>query len=259
MDHREKLKVVEEICRLIGSWYKDAILVGLVSGSVARGEDTAYSDLEVIFVTRDQVRLPGMSPDGYREFLLSGLQTQIEFRTKDEVVSERLTHVGPYWPFQVWVYLEPHVCFGERETVNTTLTEFRQRVTVLPDSVFQEAAGHALLWVRGHLGKIRNAHDQADDARAAQAAEWMGYEVAGFVALVNRRYYAHADFRWLQESESFPVLPDDYHELMVRLHLARERVEILQVAQKLYSECASLATRHGIQMETHQRIEELIP
>jgi hypothetical protein len=257
MDHREKLKVVEEIGRVIGSRFGHEILLGLVSGSVARGEDTAYSDLEVIFVTRNRVRLPGMSPDGFREFLLGDLQTQIEFRTKEEVISERLTHVGPYWPFQVWIYLEPHVFYGEQETVAATTTEFRKRVAALPDSAFREAAGHALLWVRGHLGKVRNAHDQGDDARAAQAAEWMGYEVAGFVALANRRYYTHADLRWLEESKSFPLLPNDYHKLMLQLHLGRDRAEALEAAQTIYNACAGFAARLGIRMEAHERLEGL--
>ena len=257
MDHRGKLEVANEIGRFIRAKFGEAILVGLLSGSVARGEDTEHSDLEVVFVTGKHVRLPGMSPDGFREFLLRDLQTQIEFRTKEEVISERLTHVGPYWPFQVWIYLEPHVFYGAQEIVDTTVTEFRRRVGELPDSVFREAAGHALLWVRGHLGKVRNAHDEEDDARAAQAAEWMGYEVAGFVALVNRRYYLHADLRWLKESESFRSLPDDYRELMVRLHSARNRIETLQAAQDLYSACTALAMKRGIRMETHERLEEL--
>lgn len=223
---------------------------------MARGEDTEYSDLEMIFVTRRSVRVPGMSPDGYREFLLDDLQTQLEFRTKAEVF-EILEHVGPYWPVQVWVYLEPKVIYGNREIVERTVSEFRERVARLPDIAFRKAAGHALIWVRGHLGKVRNACEQGDDPRAGQAAEWMGYEAASFVALVNRRYYRHADFRWLEESKEFPLLPKDYHALMVRLHLARSRPDILEAATELYDACAALAQRGGIEMERIRSLDDL--
>lgn len=184
---------------------------------------------------------------------MKDLQTQIEFRTKEEAL-QHLTEIGPYWPFQVWFLLEPRALCGAPDVVASTVSEFRKSVADLPDSVFQKAAGHALMWVRGHLGKVHNACEEGDDARTAQVAEWMGYEIAGFVALVNRRYYAHSDLRWLRESDSFPLLPEHYHELVHRLHTARDRATILGAALRLYSGCAALAASRGISIE---RIEGL--
>ena len=256
MDHDGKVRVAEEIARRVRERFGEAILFGTFSGSVARGEDTERSDLEIVFVTRDKIRLPGMSPDGYREFMFRGLQTQIEFRTRDEVL-ETLTNVGPYWPIQVWMYLEPRLIWEPARTAQEALAEFRQRVSELPDSTFQRGAGHALLWLRGHLGKVRNAFDEGDDARTAQATEWLGYEIACFVALVNRRYYLRSDLRWLRESDSFPYLPKNYPALMMEMHRARNRKEILHTASELCAACEDLARAHDIQVETIDRLEDI--
>ncbi len=196
-----------------------------------------------------------MSPYGYREFLLGDLQTQFEFRTKSEVLG-LLAQVGPYWPMQVWLYLEPHVVCGDPRTVERTVAEFRRRVAGLPDRSFRKGAGHALLWVRGQLAKVRNACEAGDDARAAQASEWMGYEVARFVALANRRYYRYADSRWLEESRDFPLLPEGYRGRMARLLLSRDREELLRTASQLYDGCVALAAEQGIPMERFEAMDQ---
>lgn len=256
MDHDDKVRVAEEIARRVVERFGQTILFGTLSGSVARGEDTERSDLEIVFVTRDRIRLPGMSPDGYREFLFRGLQTQIEFRTRDEVL-ETLSNVGPYWPIQVWMYLEPRLIWDAARTAQETLAEFRRRVSELPDSTFQKGAGHALLWVRGHLGKVRNAFEEGDDARTAQVTEWLGYEIACFVALVNRRYYLRSDLRWLRESDSFSHLPKNYRALMMQMHRARDRGEILRTATELCAACEDLAKAHHIEVETIDRLGDI--
>lgn len=256
MDHDGKVRIAEEIARRVAARFADTILFGALYGSVARNEDTEFSDLELVFVTREEIRLPGMSPDGYREFVYRNLQTQIEFRTKREAL-DLLTHIGPYWPVQVSKFLEPRVIWGDTHTAEETVAEFRRRVEELPETAFKKGAGHALLWIRGHLGKVRNAHDEGDDARTAQAAEWFGYEIACFVALVNRRYYLRSDLRWLRENESFSKLPKDYQQLMVRMHRARDRKEVFQAASDLCRSCEVLAAREGIDVETIGSFEEI--
>lgn len=94
MDQKAKVRLAEEIGQRIRKKYGEVVLFGTLSGSVARGEDTELSDMEVVFLTRDKIRLPGRSPDGLREFLYRGLQLQIEFKTKEEAL-ENLRQVNP--------------------------------------------------------------------------------------------------------------------------------------------------------------------
>jgi hypothetical protein len=256
MDHEGRMRIANEIARRVGARFGDTILFGTLSGSVARNEDAEHSDLEVVFLTTREIRLPGMSPDGYREFVYRGLPTQIEFRTKEEALG-LLTHVGSYWPVQVWKFLEPRVICGVASTTDRIVGEFRSRVEGLPEETFRKAAGHALLWIRMHLGKVKNAFAEGDDARTAQAAEWLGYEVACFVALVNRRYYLRSDLRWMRESESFPKLPDDYRDLMMRMHLARDREDVQRTVSDLCAACEALAAREGIRVETVEGLDEV--
>lgn len=131
------------------------------------------------------------------------------------------------------------------------MAEFRRTVEALPAEDFRRGAGHALLWMWGHVRKVQNALDVGDEARAAQAAEWGGYVVAAFVALVNKRYYTHSDLRWLKESASFPLLPRDFEVLMRKAHLARRGKEILAAYPGLWRACETLASAQGISMESH--------
>jgi hypothetical protein len=256
MDHESKVKVAEEIGRIVGNKFGETILYGFLSGSVARGEDTELSDLEVVFVTNDKIRIPGMSSDGYREFIFKDLQVQIEFRTRDEA-EEAVVAVGPYWPIEVAYFLDPQIMFGEKESGEAIASEFRKRVSSLPDSAFQKAAGHSLLWVRDSCRKVLNACDERDEMRAVQSASGMCDEASKFVALANRRYYYRADARMSEESKSFPKLPSNFHTLLEQLTLARGVDDIRATAIGLWSTCEALAASEEIVIESYESLKDL--
>ena len=255
-DHSAKMELAEEIGRRVGTRFGMSVLFGCVTGSVARKDDTPRSDLDTMFLTQEKIRLPDMSPDGYREFVYQGLKTQIEFRTKEEAV-EILRNAGPYWPFQVKDFLEPQIIFGSPEIVAETTDEFRRLLETLPDTTFSKGAGHALLWARASLAKIRNAHEVGDGARAVQAAVGMAGDIAAFVALSNRRFYSYADLRQLEESRGFPVVPSNHGTLLRRLYLAKEVDAILDAAEEIWDVCHALAEQHGIRPDEREDLESI--
>jgi predicted nucleotidyltransferase len=256
MDHESKVRIAEEIGELLGREFGKSALYGFLSGSVARGEDTELSDLEVVFVTEEKIRIPGMSSDGYREFLYKDLQVQIEFRTKDEA-EEAVVNVGPYWPIEVAYFLNPQIIFGDEEIGERIASEFRKKVDGLPDSTFQKAAGHSLLWVRESYRKVLNACNDDDEVRAVQSASGMCDEASKFVSLVNRCYYYRADARMCEESESFSILPSDFHPLLKMLTLARGINDIRATATDLWSTCKTLATSEEIVIESYESLKDL--
>jgi predicted nucleotidyltransferase len=256
MDHVSKVRVSEEIGELLGKKFGKGILYGFLSGSVARGEDTELSDLEVAFVTNEKIRIPGMSSDGYREFLYKDLQVQIEFRTKDEA-EDGVTEVGPYWPIAVAYFLNPQIIFGDRDGGEAFASMLRKRVDSLSDSTFRKAAGHSLLWVRENFHKVLNACNANDEIRAVQSASGMCDEAAKFVALVNRRYYYRADARMSEENKSFSKLPSNFHVLLERLTFAREVGDIQSAATDLWSSCSALAESEDIGIESYESVKDL--
>ncbi len=256
MDHESKVRVAEEIGKTVGEKFGKDILYGFLSGSVARGEDTELSDLEVVFVTKEEMRISGMSSDGYREFLYKDLQVQIEFRTKDEA-EEAVVDVGPYWPIEVAYFLNPQIIFGDRDIGEMMASEFRKKVDSLPDLTFQKAAGHSLLWVRDSFRKVLNACNYEDEIRAIQSASGMCDEASKLVALVNRRYYYRADARMSEESKSFSKLPSSFHSLLEQLTLARGISEIRATATGLWSTCKALATSEEIVIESYESLKDL--
>lgn len=256
MDHKSKVKVAEEVGEIVGSRFGETILYGFLSGSVARGEDTELSDLEVVFVTEEKIRIPGMSSDGYREFVYKDLQVQIEFRTKEEA-EEAVVSIGPYWPIEVAYFLNPQIIFGEKERGEALASEFRKRVDNLPHSTFKKAAGHSLLWIRDSCRKVLNACDERDEIRGIQSASGMCDEASKFVALVNRRYYYRADARMNEESRSFSKLPSDFHSMLEQLTLARGTEDIRATATSLWSTCKALAASEEIVIESYESLEDL--
>lgn len=254
--HDSKMRFAREIGRRVGARFGDRILFGTVVGSVARGDDTPRSDLDLMFLTRQKVRLPDMSPDGYREFLYGDLKTQLEFRTKEEAL-EILRNTGPYWPFQAKDFLEPRIIRGDSREARTTVEAFGEVVNGLPDVSFMRGAGHALLWTRQAVAKVQNAVEQKDEARAFEAGVGLARDVAAFVALANRRYYHFADLRLLGETATFPSVPETFQVSLRRLILSREVREIETSAQGVWSICQVFAEEQAISMESHGDLSAL--
>ncbi len=255
-DHSAKMELAQNIGRRVGAQSGMSVLFGCVTGSVAREDDTDRSDLDTMFLTQDKIRLPNMSPDGYREFVYRGLKTQIEFRTKEEAL-EILRNTGPYWPFQVKDFLEPQVIFGRPEAVAETTGEFRRLLENLPDAAFRKGAGHALMWAHASLAKVRNAHEDGDRPRAIQAAVGLAADVAAFVALLNRRYYSYADIRQLEEARAFSVVPSNYLILLKRLYLEKDAGGVLAAAEDIWEACDTLAKRLGIRLDEHEDLKSV--
>ncbi len=255
-DHPAKMELAEEIGRRVGAKFGVSILFGCVTGSVARKDDTPRSDLDTMFLTQEEIRLPNMSPDGYREFLYRGLKTQIEFRTKEEA-QEILRNTGPYWPSQAKDFLEPQIIYGGPEMVRETTDEFRHLVEKLPDTTFSKGAGHALLWAHASLAKVRNAHEDRDAPRAVQAAVGMAGDIAAFVALLNHRYYSYADLRQLYESRTFLILPNNYETLLTHLYRVKDANSILRAAEQIWDACKAIAERQGVHQDEHEDLESI--
>lgn len=251
------MELATEIGQRVETRFGDTVLFGRVTGSVARGDDTPRSDLDTLFLTRERIRLPDMSPDGYREFLFRGLKAQIEFRTVEEA-REILRNTGPYWPFQVKDFLEPTAIYGDRETIMETTNAFRDLVASVPEADFRRGAGHALMWTQASHAKIEDACEAEDLARAVQGTHGMGHDITALVALANRRYYRFVDLRLLQELESFPMVPRDYKTVLLRLYLSKERGELMVTARALWKACSRFAKRQNVRMEQFEELESVV-
>ena len=256
MDHDERMRIAEDVARRVMTRFPGTVLFGCVTGSVARGDDTEHSDIDTMFVTTSQIRLPKMSPDGYRQFIYRGVPLQVEFRTREEAL-EILGETGPYWPVQATNFLEPRLIGGDPEVAARTVLEFRKFVDAIPMSSFRRGAGHALLWMGQGLGKVRNAGAAGDHPRAIQAGIWMAQDTAAFLGLVNRRYYHFGDARMVREAESFPTVPAGLPNILARLFGAIAAPEIVAAAEGLGSLCRDLAREQGILVEEIDELEEV--
>ena len=61
MDTAARAQLAREIAQQMAARHGDAILLGGVFGSAARGDDTPFSDLDLLFVTREGAGLAGRS------------------------------------------------------------------------------------------------------------------------------------------------------------------------------------------------------
>lgn len=261
MHHDEKMQVAGKLVDRIVRTYGDKILLAGIYGSVARNEDTKFSDLELIFITSERVRTEGMSLDGYREFMLKDTQILLEFKTCEEALEEiapKHPHIGPWWPIQIDHLLNPLVLYSKDGMEERLLKEFKSALKSLTEEDFRKGSGWALIWIHGRLGKLRNAVNEEKLPRVIQSALHLIDAVTWFVAIINKRHYRKTGLQAVEESKAFSKIPEDYFTLIETLCLSKDMEEMRKAAEHLWENCLQLARENRIDMETYYTVDEVL-
>jgi hypothetical protein len=85
----ERLALVEALVPRIHGWFGDRLVALATCASVARGDDRAYSDLELLAIVTD-------GPPGGRGVLHDGMLIELEWMTETDYVA-RACDVGEEW------------------------------------------------------------------------------------------------------------------------------------------------------------------
>jgi predicted nucleotidyltransferase len=245
----EKVNVARKLAAQLSEKFGRHILAVLLDGSVARCDDTEYSDMELRVVTRGRIRTERMSDSGFLEFVHKDLAIQVQFVAEREVANLILNPTVE-WPLKVCPYVEPVIVMPTAET-KKTVRKFRRCYDGLEPDRFRPAIQWSLVWIWEMRGKIVNMIE-----RKSRDVFWcapaMAHNAALFVALINGRYLHFGDSRYLPEIQSFPLIPKDFTSLFEALQ-SSDVGKIDRAAKRMWEGCLKLAEDHGYPMKTYRK------
>lgn len=110
--HEERLRMVEQLVEFWQKKFTDNLLGVAIGASVARGEDQAYSDLELDVFLQEK---PTKREDQYLQRVVDGMLIEAIYHTPEEYIKERET-IPYHWHLSAsdqWTVVYNPVFFDE--------------------------------------------------------------------------------------------------------------------------------------------------
>lgn len=95
----EREAVARALIPLLGRKFGDGLLAVAATGSFARGDDRAYSDLELVVFLQS---MPGPDEDPYLQRIVGGMLVEAEYLTEDAYVARNATLSADRFPGSYW-------------------------------------------------------------------------------------------------------------------------------------------------------------
>ncbi len=247
MTHEERWQLAQAVCTRMTQMYPGDVIIGGVYGSTARGTDTGWSDLEMLFVVRDS------SPAKGQHFIYRG--TAVGYLVIEEVaLMETLTTPMLKWPFYMGVLSVLHVLYGDPGRIEVWL----RLGQAVPPEKFKAALEAALpgLVVESY-GRILSCRQRGNVLDIWPAVLEVLDEGKQALCLLNRRWVTHDYYQGLLDTFDFPKLPEGYRELVPALWTARTMEEIVPLATRLIGNFWRLLADEGIRIPDYQSVEEI--
>lgn len=198
---RERIagEVVEGLRRTLG-----ADLLGVAAtGSFARGDDRAYSDLEMIVFARPRPE----GEDAYLQRVVDGLLVEAEYTTRDAYL-ERFRSLPDDWYASGSEPLAPLHGAAFVDAVHREREAIRH-----PDAAFVRRAAHRFLDVQESFGKVLNALESGRTGSLSLLLADAAVHLLATLSFLNRRpfttFAAFAD-----EARAFPEKPPGLDALL---------------------------------------------
>jgi len=247
MEHEERIQLAQNLCARMVARHPGAILLGGVYGSTARGTDTWWSDLEMLFVVRDGSKVEG------KEFLYHGAAIGYQVIEQPKL-EEWLTNPSLKWPFWMGVLSVLKVLHGDPEQVRAWL-RLGQSV---PAERFREALEASLPGLVGEsYGRILSCQERGNTQDIGCAVIEVLFEMNQALCLLNQRWVTHDYYQGLLDAFSFPKLPEGYRDLVPTLWSARDVDAIVPLAETLVRNFWQLLADEGIEIKNYHAVEDL--
>lgn len=206
LDRASRMALAHEIADRILSLHQQSLLAIGLYGSLARGTDGPYSDLEMLCV------LDSVGEDYTYEWVYGSWKAEVNFYSQ-EVLLAQATGVRGDWPLTHGSYQQILVLYDPGDF----FVKLRDAMLALPPERFMETireviVGELYEWI----GKLRNARYMGHTTYLPELALNMAKYGAFIIGLFNRHTYSTGP-RLLEESLALPYRPAGYDALC---HLA---------------------------------------
>ncbi|HEX6970812.1 MAG TPA: kanamycin nucleotidyltransferase C-terminal domain-containing protein, partial [Limnochordia bacterium] len=202
----ERMATVHEILRRVHAAYGAQVRAVGLYGSTARGDDQAFSDIEMLCI------LSGAGLDFNCEWCAGPWKAEVNFRSRD-VLERRVSTVESDWPLTHGKYRDMRPLYDPDDLFG----HVRRLVFAPPPEAFIKAIEENVVGEQYELiGKLRNAVDAGEPAYIPTIAVELARHGACAVGLAARQTFSTAA-KMLQESRGLPSRPRGFDELCERV------------------------------------------
>jgi kanamycin nucleotidyltransferase len=227
--------------------YPGEILLAGVIGSTARGEDTEWSDLDLVVVTT--------SDSSFREqtHIVRGIAVVISVLNRADL-EQVLHHPDLQWPYLMGVLSALRVLQGDAALVQAWLAIGK----ALPRRTLHMALSrHLPELVFESYGRVLSCGRRRDEFTVLHAVIEVLYEMKTALCLLNARWVTHDYYRGFEEVFDFEHLPRDYAQLVPALWQERDLDRIITLAGTLMNNYWQLLTGMGLNIANHQSVASI--
>lgn len=244
MEHKERyalgMKILNELVKIRGA----DLVYGGIYGSTASGKDKKYSDLELVFITKKEMK------DQF--FLYEGIPILLQFSTKKELL-KMMEDVRFNFVFELGHIMTSKRVYGDRKVVDEIKQEYKKTIK----NQWKHGAKNSLVHAYEFLCKIRNAQLYGKNREVIyvkDAAVHLSFCLNAFIAFVNKKYYLSGEEKSLNEAKDFKNLPKSYLSLSKKMLLSNEIKDIYKTAEKLWENSIALAKSKDVYFTSEKRI-----
>jgi len=244
ISHEHRVEIGRRISAKILETFGDHVLSVFITGSTAKALDRPYSDLEMTAIMKDNVEVPT------KYYVYEGLLIQIDYRQESEFL-KAAREPGRDWPLGADESRNRIVLFDRDNWTGRLVEAVKQN-----DSAdFTEALRFAALEMTESLAAVRNADYKDDSVDLRTRAFNLAWDAVRVVYLLNRKYVLTTSWYWKQVLEC-PLLPRDLNQLIdITAGFApSSRDQLINAAEKLWSETVFLVKDRGISLESNEII-----
>jgi kanamycin nucleotidyltransferase len=218
LDRNQRLEVAREITARIQHHYGDNVLAVGIYGSLARGTDGPYSDIEMHCVLR------GNGVDECYEWSAGAWKAEVDVYSED-VALQWASEVDGDWSLTHGAWIEVLVMCDP----TGFFCRLRDVALSQPDHVFQQVIRDVIVGeLYERIGKVRNAQAAGHDACLPYLAVELVKFGACLLGLANRHLYTTST-RMFEESLALDGRPGGY-DVLCRMVMAGELADPARIA-----------------------------
>jgi len=238
LTRRQRLDVAREVAEALCDRYGDHIDLVALFGSTARGDDAAYSDIELLCV------VSGQHHEFKRHLIWHGSKIEIELCRKRNAYLQAGI-VTEWWPLTHEKFRSLRRIYGDRGLC----ARLRNLPTTAPIEACRAVAKRIIISrVYEGIGKVRNAVK----SRRYSSLPLLTFKIAESVALMLALYYRKPysnTVRMFSESLSFGDYPAGYGAIceVIMLGPWRNVHTLAPMLEELWSGVVQWATAKGLE------------
>lgn len=228
--------------------YGSDILLGGIFGSTARKADTEHSDLEILFVVRNESKAKSF------DFAYKGMPVLV-FVKKVADVEKEIREIKLDWPLKMGTLFNLRITCGDQ----ILLERFRRQLERVPQEKFDEfIAKKAPLCYEG-LGRLKAVKVRKNTHEVGLFVAEVLFEFNLLVAIFNREFINHDYLGGFNEAFKFKKLPKDYEKIARQLFnwATLSLDEVIRLAEDFVRNFVDFVAENGIKLKEHIPLEEL--